>query len=225
MQPPPNHVAMMQIDCEVMNTRLLHIKEDAIPLHMMAAHHMMNNHSNNGKHQENRSGTENNQRYNSYNSNASINQINKRRNDQRMVNIVSNESKHDDIHSYYRGGYNLSYFNARNIGNINNESVVTETDISSLQFNEEESELPNETFAYNDMKDIDGTAMHGTILNERDGKAPNLILQRSPGIVPRRFNRNAKVRDTGSIDNGNGNHSSSQKIQHKKLEQDSTLVP
>ena len=36
MQPPPNHVAMMQIDCEVMNTRLLHIREDAIPIHMSA---------------------------------------------------------------------------------------------------------------------------------------------------------------------------------------------
>ena len=36
MQAPPNHVSMMQIDCEVMNTRLLHIKEDAIPIHMTA---------------------------------------------------------------------------------------------------------------------------------------------------------------------------------------------
>lgn len=35
MKLPPNHVAMMQIDCEVMNTRLLHIKEDAIPMQMM----------------------------------------------------------------------------------------------------------------------------------------------------------------------------------------------
>lgn len=31
MQPPPRHVSMMQIDCEVTNTRLLHISEDTIP--------------------------------------------------------------------------------------------------------------------------------------------------------------------------------------------------
>lgn len=37
MQPPANHVAMMQIDCEVMNTRLLFIKDDAIPYHMSAS--------------------------------------------------------------------------------------------------------------------------------------------------------------------------------------------
>ena len=36
MQPPAHHVAMMQIDCEVMNTRLMYIKEDAIPVHMTA---------------------------------------------------------------------------------------------------------------------------------------------------------------------------------------------
>ena len=38
MQPPENHVAMMQIDCEVMNTRLLHIHQDSIPAH---ANHAM----------------------------------------------------------------------------------------------------------------------------------------------------------------------------------------
>ena len=38
MQPPENHVAMMQIDCEVMNTRLLHIHQDSIPAH--ASHTM-----------------------------------------------------------------------------------------------------------------------------------------------------------------------------------------
>ena len=31
MQAPPRHLAMMQIDCEVTNTRLLHINEDTIP--------------------------------------------------------------------------------------------------------------------------------------------------------------------------------------------------
>ncbi len=34
MKPPPNHVSLMQIDCEVMNTRLVHVNEDAIPSHM-----------------------------------------------------------------------------------------------------------------------------------------------------------------------------------------------
>lgn len=36
MQPPENHVAMMQIDCEVINTRLLHIHQDSIPAHVGA---------------------------------------------------------------------------------------------------------------------------------------------------------------------------------------------
>ena len=31
MRAPPRHVSMMQIDCEVTNTRLLHISEDSIP--------------------------------------------------------------------------------------------------------------------------------------------------------------------------------------------------
>jgi len=31
MQPPRDHVAMMQIDCEVTNTRLLHIHQASIP--------------------------------------------------------------------------------------------------------------------------------------------------------------------------------------------------
>ena len=34
MKPPANHVAMMQIDCEVINTSLVHISEDAIPVHL-----------------------------------------------------------------------------------------------------------------------------------------------------------------------------------------------
>ncbi|XP_013381486.1 cyclic AMP-dependent transcription factor ATF-6 beta-like isoform X2 [Lingula anatina] len=34
MQPPPGDMAMMQIDCEVMNTRLLHIKNTAVPSFM-----------------------------------------------------------------------------------------------------------------------------------------------------------------------------------------------
>ena len=36
MRAPPNHVAMMQIDCEVINTRLIHVREDAIPMHLSA---------------------------------------------------------------------------------------------------------------------------------------------------------------------------------------------
>jgi hypothetical protein len=34
MQALPDHVLMMQIDCEVINTGLVHIKEDAIPIHL-----------------------------------------------------------------------------------------------------------------------------------------------------------------------------------------------
>ena len=36
MKPPANHIAMMQIDCEVINTSLVHISEDAIPTHLNA---------------------------------------------------------------------------------------------------------------------------------------------------------------------------------------------
>jgi len=31
MQPPSGHIAMMQIDCEVINTKLLHISESSMP--------------------------------------------------------------------------------------------------------------------------------------------------------------------------------------------------
>lgn len=34
MQPPANHIAMMQIDCEVINTKLLHVPQDSIPPHV-----------------------------------------------------------------------------------------------------------------------------------------------------------------------------------------------
>merc|ERR1719361_2623448 len=43
MQPPENHVAMMQIDCEVMNTRLLHIHQDSIPAHVKGMRAAENN--------------------------------------------------------------------------------------------------------------------------------------------------------------------------------------
>lgn len=35
-RPPPGSIAMMKIDCEVMNTQLLHIHPDAVPIHMAA---------------------------------------------------------------------------------------------------------------------------------------------------------------------------------------------
>jgi cyclic AMP-dependent transcription factor ATF-6 alpha len=34
MTAPPNHVTMMQIDCEVTNTQLLHVKKGDIPTHL-----------------------------------------------------------------------------------------------------------------------------------------------------------------------------------------------
>lgn len=34
MTAPPNHVTMMQIDCEVINTQLLHVKKGDIPAHL-----------------------------------------------------------------------------------------------------------------------------------------------------------------------------------------------
>merc|ERR1712241_1366696 len=56
MQSPENHVAMMQIDCEVMNTRLLHIHQDSIPAHLSES---MRAHANNGSLQRNDSNEEN----------------------------------------------------------------------------------------------------------------------------------------------------------------------
>jgi hypothetical protein len=35
-RPIPGSIAMMQIDCEVINTQLLHVKQEAIPAHMAA---------------------------------------------------------------------------------------------------------------------------------------------------------------------------------------------
>jgi hypothetical protein len=34
MKAPPNHITMMQIDCEVTNTQLLHVKKGDIPVHL-----------------------------------------------------------------------------------------------------------------------------------------------------------------------------------------------
>jgi hypothetical protein len=34
MTAPPNHITMMQIDCEVTNTQLLHVKKGDIPAHL-----------------------------------------------------------------------------------------------------------------------------------------------------------------------------------------------
>ena len=34
MNPPSHHVAMMQIDCQVMNTKLIHVNEEAIPANL-----------------------------------------------------------------------------------------------------------------------------------------------------------------------------------------------
>lgn len=31
---PPNHITMMQIDCEVTNTQLLHLQQSIIPVHL-----------------------------------------------------------------------------------------------------------------------------------------------------------------------------------------------
>lgn len=31
---PPNHITMMQIDCEVTNTQLLHLQQSMIPVHL-----------------------------------------------------------------------------------------------------------------------------------------------------------------------------------------------
>ena len=47
--------------------------------------------------------------------------------------------------------------------------------------------------------------------------SPNSILQRTPGIVPRRFNKNAKVRETGFADGWNANQNNNQEETVKHL--------
>ena len=37
MSPPSHHVAMMQIDCQVMNTKLIHVNENTIPVNLGAS--------------------------------------------------------------------------------------------------------------------------------------------------------------------------------------------
>ena len=214
MQPPPNHVAMMQIDCEVVNTKLLYIKEDAIPLHMMAAHHhdMMNNNS--GKGQENKSVSEGDEQY-QYN--ASIEHINNASNEP-MIDVEYNRS------SYYHSGYNLSYLNIRNGGNNGNESLLGSVNVSVPQEEEgdkEQNYFPNDNFSNNSI-DHNFDEGEGLIMDELD--SANLILQRSPGIVPRRFNKNAKVRDPGSVDGMHANQSSNHK-RHKKFPHVSMSIP
>ena len=197
MRPPAHHVAMMQIECEVINTKLIHIKEDAIPRHMMAAHQMMNNHSGSSKQRENRSDTNAN--------NASMEQVSDNTNEQ-LTNADHNESKYDAIHSYYHNGYNLSYINTKSRGN--NDSVLSSENVSidgdgTLQYND----LEYESYANNSNGEY---SANGDDLMINGGDSQNSILQRSPGIVPRRFNKNAKVRETGFADGWNVNQNNNQ---------------
>ena len=112
MQPPAHHVAMMQIECEVINTKLIHIKEDAIPHHMMEAQQMMNNKS--GKKAD---------KENSYekNKNTSIESMTGNNSKHRIDFDQNAPSQYDDIHSYYHNGYNLSNLNTNN--GASNESI------------------------------------------------------------------------------------------------------
>ena len=202
MRPPANHVAMMQIDCEVINTKLIHIREDAIPHHMMAAHQMMNNDSGSNKQRENRSDA---------NTNASIEQMS----EDKMVNSEPNESKVDAIHSYYHNGYNQSYSNIQN--QDNNDSTLSPENVSNddndgrIQHND----LEYESYANNSNGEY--STENGDELMINDDDSPNSILQRTPGIVPRRFNKNAKVRETGFADGWNGNQNNNQEETLKHL--------
>ena len=175
MQPPAHHVAMMQIECEVINTKLIHIKEDAIPLHMMEAQQMMNNKSEK---------TDDVNDSNENNKNASI-ESKKGHDEQRQ---------YDDIHSYYQSGYNLSQLNNDKLEN--NNAIDSRENVSS---NEEarEDAFEYEIYANSSNGEYidDDNSLH---LNDED--SPDTILQRSPGIVPRRFNKNAKVREPSFAD-------------------------
>ena len=219
MQPPPNHVAMMQIECEVTNTKLLHVKEDAIPLHMMAAHHMMNNNSDGSNEGGEKNGSRNNgENHEEYGrsgrgANGSIDQINHRDHFAKM-NINNNHkasAEHDDIHSYYRGGYNLSFHASPGLTNISGEPSLDMADditnITDFELNaRDQDELTDDFFTNNS---ISAGIAAGLDKKELQDEGEDVILQRSPGIVPRRFNRNGKVRDsTASIDiNASGNYS------------------
>ena len=210
MQPPPNHVAMMQIDCEVINTKLIHIQEDAIPHHMMAAQQMMNNHSGNDKDSDTKSDS---------NGNASIEQV-KEHKDKQNVELNNNGSKYDDIHSYYLNGYNLSYLNIKD-----NEEIDSITENSTdnpskgiKDTNEEKGFEYENSFANTSSYLVDSD---GLIVSPDE--SPDSVLQKIPGIVPRRFNKNAKVRNTGSIDGMTANQNINQKS--RKFKHISMSIP
>ena len=156
MQPPAHHVAMMQIECEVINTKLIHIKEDAIPHHMMEAQQMMNNKS--GKVEENNDSIDKN-------NNASI---------ENQKGIPNEQHQHDDIHSYYHNGYNLSVLDTNN--EVDNESVKQGENASN-------SEQPKEgLFDY----EIYTNSSNGEYLDDENNlvlnedESPDSILQRNP---------------------------------------------
>ena len=160
MQPPPNHVAMMQIECEVVNTKLIHIKEDAMPHHMMAAQQMMNNNSGNDKQHGNDSQS-------SGKNNASIEQQIRNNSNDKMIDFNSNDSQENAT---------------------KNRSGETSPENAFEDY---------ETYANSSNGQYLGANGDNLIMNDDD-----LILQRTPGIVPRKFNKNAKVRETGNSVDG-----------------------
>ena len=196
MQPPAHHVAMMQIECEVINTKLIHIKEDAIPHHMMEAQQMMNNKSD--RKDDNK---------NSYdkNKNASIESLTGNNSKHRIDFDQNEHPQHDDIHSYYHNGYNLSNLNTNN--GANNESINTREN----SLNDEKTQ--EDAFGY----EIYANNSNGEYLTDEDNlllngeESPDSILQRSPGIVPRRFNKNAKLREPSFADSSTVNQNNNDK--------------
>ena len=196
MQPPAHHVAMMQIECEVINTKLIHIKEDAIPHHMMEAQQMMNNKSD--RKDDNK---------NSYdkNKNASIESLTGNNSKHRIDFDQNEHPQHDDIHSYYHNGYNLSNLNTNN--GANNESINTREN----SLNDEKTQ--EDAFGY----EIYANNSNGEYLTDEDNlllngeESPDSILQRSPGIVPRRFNKNAKLREPSFADSSTVNQNNDDK--------------
>ena len=114
-------------------------------------------------------------------------------------------SQYDDIHSYYHNGYNLS--------NLNTNNGVTNDSINPRDNSSNGDETQEDVFEY----EIYANNSNGEYLADEDNlllngeESPDSILQRSPGIVPRRFNKNAKLREPSFADSSTVNQNNDDK--------------
>ena len=125
---------------------------------------------------------------------------------QQMMNNNSGNDKQHENDSQSSGNNNASI--EQQIRNNNNEKMIdfnsNESQENATQNRSGENSPENafedyETYANSSNGQYLGANGDNMIMNDDD-----LILQRTPGIVPRKFNKNAKVRETGnSVDGAN----------------------